>query len=262
MRCPAVCVVLLGAGSHHVRHRKPRANRLQFVPVQASKLVQALFACHRQMNLDAPLVSLTRGALHPARSFAPGYQRHDAMMFGLQALGEFRHRRPFPSGEALDLQHQQVLQWRHPVALRHFFAETQKAAQLVAKLSRIARAEASDALFSPEDSAALFGRHSGWLDDRLAVAHDGPTVVITHHAPSPKSIHPRFAGSLVNACFVSDAEHLVGADRAQLWIHGHTHDSFDYVVNGCRIVCNPRGYAKAGVNENPRFDPDLMVEVG
>ena len=66
----------------------------------------------------------------------------------------------------------------------------------------------------------------------------------------------------MNACFVSDAEHLISADRAQLWIHGHTHDSFDYVVNGCRIVCTPRGYAKAGVNENPRFDPNLMVEVG
>ena len=134
--------------------------------------------------------------------------------------------------------------------------------RLIRDFSRIARAEASGALFSPEDSAALFRRHAGWLDDRLAVAHDGPTVVITHHAPSPRSIHPRFAGSLINTCFVSDAEHLIDADRAQLWIHGHTHDSFDYLVNGCRIVCNPRGYAKAGVNENPRFDPDLMVEVG
>jgi len=28
------------------------------------------------------------------------------------------------------------------------------------------------------------------------------------------------------------------------------------------VVCNPRGYAKAGVNENRLFDPDLIVEVG
>ena len=27
------------------------------------------------------------------------------------------------------------------------------------------------------------------------------------------------------------------------------------------VVCNPRGYAKDGVNENPRFDPHLTVEV-
>jgi methylphosphotriester-DNA--protein-cysteine methyltransferase len=44
-------------------------------------------------------------------------------------------------------------------------------------------------------------------------------------------------------------------------VHGHTHDSFDYVVNGTRVLCNPRGYAKDGVNENVRFDPDLLVEV-
>jgi hypothetical protein len=47
----------------------------------------------------------------------------------------------------------------------------------------------------------------------------------------------------------------------QLWVHGHTHDSFDYTLNGTRVVCNPRGYAKGGVNENPLFDPNLMVEV-
>mgnify|MGYP001222896775 CR=1 FL=1 len=59
----------------------------------------------------------------------------------------------------------------------------------------------------------------------------------------------------------NDAEWLIGSDRAQLWIHGHTHDSFDYPVNGTRVLCNPRGYAKDGVSENPFFDPDLVVEV-
>ena len=86
-------------------------------------------------------------------------------------------------------------------------------------------------------------------------------MVITHHAPSRQSIHPRYADSLLNACFVSDAEHVLGAARAQLWIHGHTHDSFDYAVHGTRVVCNPRGYAQAGVNENPHFDQDLIIEV-
>jgi predicted phosphodiesterase len=137
-----------------------------------------------------------------------------------------------------------------------------QARRLMRDFSRIRSTEAADAVFTPEDSAALFERQAGWLDNRLDVHHDGPTVVITHHAPSRRSIHPRFADSLLNACFVSDAERLVGADRVQLWIHGHTHDSFDYLVNGTRVVCNPRGYAKGGVNENPLFDPDLMIDVG
>jgi predicted phosphodiesterase len=114
--------------------------------------------------------------------------------------------------------------------------------------------------FTPEASAALFARHAGWLAGKLAQPHAGPTVVITHHAPSRQSIHPRFADSLLNACFVSDAQALAGADRACLWIHGHTHDSFDYELNGTRVLCNPRGYAKDGVNENPAFDPDLVVD--
>jgi Icc-related predicted phosphoesterase len=86
-------------------------------------------------------------------------------------------------------------------------------------------------------------------------------VVITHHAPSRKSIHPRFADSLMNACFVSDAEHLIERSGACLWIHGHTHDSFDYPVSGTRVVCNPRGYARNGVNENRSFDRNLLVTV-
>jgi predicted phosphodiesterase len=118
------------------------------------------------------------------------------------------------------------------------------------------------AAFTAADSAALFDRNALWLDARLAESFAGPTVVITHHAPSPRSIHPRFAGSGVNAAFVSDAERLMGGERTCLWIHGHTHDSFDYTVDGTRVVCNPRGYAKDGVNENPRFDPGMMVEVG
>jgi predicted phosphodiesterase len=137
-----------------------------------------------------------------------------------------------------------------------------EARRLIRDFSRIRRVGAEDAVFSPEDSAALFKAQADWLDQRLVKAHAGPTVVITHHAPSRKSIHCRFADSPLNACFVSDAEHLIGADRVQLWIHGHTHDSFDYFVNGTRVVCNPRGYAKGGVNENPLFDPDLMIEVG
>ena len=72
----------------------------------------------------------------------------------------------------------------------------------------------------------------------------------------------RFRESPVNACFASDAEALMDARRVALWIHGHTHDTFDYAVNGTRVLCNPRGYALRGVNENARFDPDLVVTIG
>jgi len=136
------------------------------------------------------------------------------------------------------------------------------ARRLLRDFSRIRVREASADLFTPDDSVALFRQHAAWLDARLSSVHAGPTVVITHHAPSTRSIHPRFADSLLNACFVSDVEQLLGAHRAALWIHGHTHDSFDYLVDGTRVVCNPRGYVRGGVGENPRFDPHFIVEVG
>jgi predicted phosphodiesterase len=140
-------------------------------------------------------------------------------------------------------------------------AATQEALRFMRDFSRIRMHEASQDLFTPGDAASLFQRHAAWLAAELARPHDGPTVVITHHAPSRASIHPRFEGSLLNASFVSDAEYLLDGTRAQLWIHGHTHDSFDYVVKGTRVVCNPRGYARDGVNENAAFDPNLVLSV-
>ena len=121
--------------------------------------------------------------------------------------------------------------------------------------------EPGDALFTPQDAAALYDANLLWLRAALAEPFDGPTVVITHHAPTLNSIHPRFAGSPLNGIFVSDAQDLVAASGARLWIHGHTHDSFDYQVQGTRVLCNPRGYAKEGKVENALFDARLVVNV-
>ena len=141
-------------------------------------------------------------------------------------------------------------------------AAMREALSFMRDFSRIRIGAAAEAPFTPAASAALFKVQAGWLERKLSEAHAGPTVVITHHAPSRKSIHPRFSDSLRNACFVSDAERLVDGGRSCLWVHGHTHDSFDYFLNGTRVVCNPRGYAKDGVNENPLFDPNFLVEIG
>lgn len=116
-------------------------------------------------------------------------------------------------------------------------------------------------LLQPADTVRLFDENTRWLRGELARPFAGPTVVITHHAPSVGSIHPRFAGSPFNAAFVSNAEDLLDGQRVRLWIHGHTHDSYDYDVHGTRVLCNPRGYAKDGKVENAHFDPTLVVEV-
>jgi Icc-related predicted phosphoesterase len=60
---------------------------------------------------------------------------------------------------------------------------------------------------------------------------------------------------------VSDLERQIRRWQPQLWLHGHTHDSFDYRVGATRVVANPRGYAPGGQIENASFDPDLVIEL-
>ncbi|HET8608359.1 MAG TPA: metallophosphoesterase family protein [Burkholderiales bacterium] len=148
------------------------------------------------------------------------------------------------------------------------YPEAERRAEAVASALRYVRdftritKDSTGEPFTPQMSIELHRRERAWLEAQLAQPFDGSTVVITHHAPSRGSIHSRFAGSPVNPAFVSDAEALMDGRYAALWLHGHTHDSFDYRINGTRVVCNPRGYAKNGINENALFDPLLTLEVG
>lgn len=98
-----------------------------------------------------------------------------------------------------------------------------------------------------------------WLNEAIA-ASDVPTVVVTHFLPSPDSIHAQYRGSLMNPYFATDCRALMKSP-VRLWIHGHTHSSCDYVSNGVRVVCNPRGYASYGQQENRSFRSDLQVDV-
>jgi Icc-related predicted phosphoesterase len=115
--------------------------------------------------------------------------------------------------------------------------------------------------FTPAVSQWLFENSVAWLDRKFAEPHAGPTVVVTHFAPARASIAAQFAGSPLNACFVSDLEERIARWQPQLWLHGHTHDSFDYRIGNTRVVANPRGYARGGVIENRAFEPGLLIEV-
>ncbi len=136
------------------------------------------------------------------------------------------------------------------------------AVESVRDFSRIHTRPGGAPLLTPSMARQLFDESVAWLERMFAQPHDGPTVVVTHFAPSAKSIHPRFAGSLINPCFVSDLDAQIGRWQPELWLHGHTHDTFDYRIGATRVVANPRGYAPAGVVENMRFDPSLVIEVG
>nr|WP_233286984.1 metallophosphoesterase [Bradyrhizobium oropedii] len=94
------------------------------------------------------------------------------------------------------------------------------------------------------------------------------TVVITHHAPSYRSLtHRGLAFSDLGQCYASNLESLMhGPHAPEIWIHGHIHASRDYQIGNTRVIANPRGYPTMSrpnaPRENPHFDPRLVVEVG
>jgi Icc-related predicted phosphoesterase len=114
------------------------------------------------------------------------------------------------------------------------------------------------ARFRPAEALLLHSRSRMFLQTALQAEHAGPTVVITHHAPHPRSLHPNYEKDILPAAYVSDLQDLIVATAPKLWVHGHVHTSFDYAVGATRVLCNPHGYG----NENPEFDPSLVVEVG
>jgi len=68
-------------------------------------------------------------------------------------------------------------------------------------------------------------------------------VVVTHHAPSDLSIAECYKDQqLMNGAYRTNLEDFVMDSNINLWCHGHTHHSFDYMLGNTRIVCNPRGY--------------------
>ena len=137
----------------------------------------------------------------------------------------------------------------------------QKAQQFVRDFSRIGLAPGFDERFTPAVSQMLFDQSVAWLDARFAEPFDGPTVVVTHFAPSRGSIAAQFIGSPLNACFVSDLEAQILRWQPALWLHGHVHHSCDYRVGATRVVANPRGYAPKGVVENAQFAPEMLIEL-
>lgn len=112
--------------------------------------------------------------------------------------------------------------------------------------------------FRPPAAAAAHVSQLGRIERILAEPWDGPTVVVTHHAPHPRSIVREGPLLSIDAAYASDLTRVLeGPDAPALWIHGHIHRSADYRIGGTRILANPRGRR----GENTGFDPALTVEI-
>ena len=126
--------------------------------------------------------------------------------------------------------------------------------------------------FNPLFARELHTRSVAWLRRALAKPFDGPTVVVTHHAPTYTSLlksgrvsehalrrsswQRRMKDDLnltVVGSYASDvldrlARPLAGAD-VRGWFHGHIHAALAFGEHGVPVVCNPRGRVHAPLTE-------------
>ncbi len=110
---------------------------------------------------------------------------------------------------------------------------------------------------SPEHLAMLHARHRGYIERTLATPFAGPTVVVTHHAPSPRSLQFGEVRETVDAAYASDLKAVMLRGRPDVWVHGHVHTAHDYTIGSTRVVSNPRGYT---IRLDARYGGGLEVE--
>ncbi|MEF3063190.1 metallophosphoesterase [Ralstonia solanacearum] len=111
----------------------------------------------------------------------------------------------------------------------------------------------------PRDTRQMHIAARQWLSNELTVPSQRKRVVVTHHAPSARSVPPGYQDDPLTPAYASRMDDVV--QLADLWVHGHMHESSDYSTGACRVVCNPRGCAPKGRStENSAFDPELICK--
>jgi predicted phosphodiesterase len=133
--------------------------------------------------------------------------------------------------------------------------------------------------FLPTHALARHIQSRAYLEAEMREMRPGPLVVVSHHAPHPTHFqmpsHDGFVEpDILTAAYRSDLTALMsprpddgrGALRpADLWIHGHTHESFDAVIGATRVVSNAKGYGPWPPREhawdNPHFDPHYVIKI-
>lgn len=125
------------------------------------------------------------------------------------------------------------------------------------------RANSNYRKLNPADTYKIFKETVEYFKKTLEQNKDKPIVIVTHHAPSHLSIHPKYQNDTqMNGGFASDLSNLI-LDNPQIkyWLHGHTHHSFDYQLGDCRVLCNPRGYNGYEEQALRVFDPTRSFEI-
>jgi len=110
----------------------------------------------------------------------------------------------------------------------------------------------------PQDTMEAHMRTKEFFSNEMEKHPDKKVVICTHHAPSFMSVDDHYKNEhYMNGGYASDlSEFILDRPQIKFWTHGHMHDTSDYMIGECRVICNPRGYKgyEQRVNE---FDPTV-----
>ena len=63
----------------------------------------------------------------------------------------------------------------------------------------------------------------------------------------------------MNDFFVHNgAESLIHNNKPKIWIHGHTHEYFDYIHVNTRVITNPKGYIHETRFHTSEYNPKII----
>lgn len=108
------------------------------------------------------------------------------------------------------------------------------------------------------DTFNIHNKSMNWLEKSLEESESEVNIVVTHHAPSSRSIPIRFKADPISSAYASNLEDTITKYKPNFWIHGHIHEPKDYMISETRIICNPHGYIDEPHNG---FNKELIIEI-
>lgn len=113
----------------------------------------------------------------------------------------------------------------------------------------------------PKHTAMLHAKSRLALMQFLPKGNRSHSIVITHHAPSLRSLPEHKHDEPISAAYASNLEALIDANGPALWVHGHIHRPIDYVIAETRVVNNSLGYPDTTEVQHSGFRGDLVIEL-
>lgn len=96
------------------------------------------------------------------------------------------------------------------------------------------------------------------LERSLSESGKSKNIVITHHAPSLKSVPEKYTKDPVTSAYASNMDDFILKHQPDFWIHGHIHTPTRYHIGNTEIICNPHGYIDDPYNG---YERELIIEI-